>query len=72
MNRQPLATANNYAAALSDACRGLRPGHVYSVEVYHDDWCALLAGKGPCNCNPEVVPALVLTEPGSGLKGTAR
>jgi hypothetical protein len=20
----------------------------------HDDWCALLAQQGPCNCRPEV------------------
>ncbi len=22
--------------------------------VAHDDWCDLLAGTGPCNCDPEV------------------
>lgn len=27
---------------------------LYNVTVLHDDWCNLLAGKGPCNCNPEV------------------
>jgi hypothetical protein len=26
----------------------------YVTEVAHDDWCNLLAGKGACNCNPEV------------------
>ena len=24
------------------------------VDVYHDDWCALLAGTGACNCDPDV------------------
>jgi hypothetical protein len=30
------------------------PKGVFISTVCHDDWCALLAGKGPCNCNPEV------------------
>jgi hypothetical protein len=30
-----------------------RPG-LHHVNVYHDDWCDLLAGRGPCNCNPDV------------------
>jgi len=30
------------------------PGNVYLIDVVHDGWCDLLAGKGPCNCNPEV------------------
>ena len=29
------------------------PG-IHHVTIYHDDWCALLAGTGPCNCEPEV------------------
>jgi hypothetical protein len=24
------------------------------IEIRHDSWCALLQGRGPCNCNPEV------------------
>lgn len=32
------------------------PG-VYEATVFHDDWCDLLNGKGPCNCEPEVGPA---------------
>jgi hypothetical protein len=32
----------------------LQPGQLYTVAVAHDDWCDLLAGRGPCNCNPEV------------------
>lgn len=34
----------------------LKPGTVHVIDVYHDDWCALLKGIGPCNCNPEVRP----------------
>ena len=30
-----------------------KPG-VFVAEVSHDDWCNLLKGKGPCNCNPDV------------------
>jgi hypothetical protein len=33
----------------------LKPG-VYVIPVRHDGWCDLLAGKGPCNCDPEVRP----------------
>jgi hypothetical protein len=31
----------------------MKPG-LYTIDVKHDDWCDLLAGKGACNCNPEV------------------
>jgi hypothetical protein len=27
---------------------------VTQLDVLHDDWCALLAQQGPCNCQPEV------------------
>lgn len=33
----------------------LQPG-LCEVTVRHDAWCDLLAGKGPCNCEPEVCP----------------
>ena len=29
-------------------------GAVSQVDIYHDSWCHLLAGQGPCNCDPEV------------------
>ncbi len=38
------------AAALAD----VQPGRVYLTAVQHDPWCALLAGKGACNCSPKV------------------
>ena len=33
--------------------RPFSPG-VYEAQVYHDSWCALLANRGPCNCNPDI------------------
>jgi len=33
---------------------GERPVGVYAVTVRHDDWCDLLNGRGPCNCDPQV------------------
>ena len=32
---------------------GVKPA-AYIVDVYHDDWCALLASGGACDCNPDV------------------
>jgi hypothetical protein len=31
-----------------------KPGTVNHVSIAHDAWCDLLAGKGPCNCDPQV------------------
>jgi len=33
------------------------PG-VYEATVFHDVWCDLLNGKGPCNCEPEIGPGV--------------
>ena len=27
---------------------------VFQMDVAHDEWCALLNGKGKCNCSPIV------------------
>lgn len=27
---------------------------VHTIDIRHDDNCALLAANGPCNCNPDV------------------
>ena len=40
----------------AQAAGGLQPGQVYIVSVRHDDWCAVLKGTGPCDCNPDVRP----------------
>jgi hypothetical protein len=39
---------------LDQAQGKLKPGALYTIDVLHDDWCLLLRGKGPCNCNPEI------------------
>lgn len=31
------------------------PGTVAVMTLLHDDWCALLSGSGPCDCDPEVL-----------------
>jgi hypothetical protein len=31
----------------------LGPG-LYFADVRHDDWCAFLGGRGPCDCNPDI------------------
>ena len=33
--------------------RQITPG-VHVVDVFHDSSCDFLAGRGPCNCNPDV------------------
>lgn len=33
-----------------------QPGRMVHTTVLHDEWCRLLVGKGPCNCNPVVRP----------------
>ena len=35
----------------------LSKGGGFQMNIAHDEWCALLAGKGECNCNPTVSPA---------------
>ena len=42
-----------FSKLLAEASR-LPPGRTYHVNVRHDDWCDILAKRGPCNCNPEV------------------
>ena len=32
----------------------LKSGYLYHMPTVHYSWCALMAGSGPCNCNPEV------------------
>jgi len=44
----------NYEAKLEAALSQVKPGDIYEAAVAHDDWCALLSGRGPCNCDPDV------------------
>jgi hypothetical protein len=43
-----------YLEALERLAGDLKPGTVQHVEVKHDAWCDQLAGRGPCNCRPDV------------------
>jgi hypothetical protein len=46
----------NHVPKLIEAMSGY-PGHpatVNHIDVFHDDWCALLNGTGACNCDPDV------------------
>jgi len=57
----PLYADKVIEAARGETARGkVQPGNVYTIAVRHDDWCALLAGTGPCNCNPDVDPPKLL------------
>jgi hypothetical protein len=47
----------------------IRPGNLYVIDVHHDDWCDLLAGRGPCNCEPEVDVPQTMPLPGARPAG---
>lgn len=32
----------------------ITPGAMHAIEVAHDDWCALINNRGPCNCDPDI------------------
>ena len=52
-NPDPKLTPNYLARVLALAAR-LPKGGVHHVQVLHDDSCALLAGRGPCDRAPGV------------------
>jgi hypothetical protein len=54
MKRRPPRFPGYLARLLAAHRAGAVPPGVRVVEVRHDAWCALLAGRGPCNCDPEV------------------
>ena len=47
--------SGNYLPLVLRAALELQAGAGYRVTVLHDDWCAYLAGTGPCDCDPEIV-----------------
>lgn len=59
----------NYAAAVEQALLAALAngsvvrGRVSVVEIRHDDFCNQLAGRGPCNCSPEVCPPRLVPDP---------
>lgn len=32
----------------------VREAQDFHLHVRHDDWCARLQGRGPCNCDPDL------------------
>jgi hypothetical protein len=42
-----------YVRKVLEATRNAAPG-LRHVCVFHDSWCPLLSGIGPCACRPEV------------------
>jgi hypothetical protein len=56
--REPNGYSPAVLRALEEAkARGeLKPGEVYELRVRHRNGCALLDGKGPCDCTPDVLP----------------
>ncbi len=53
---EPERAADNYVRGMAWLReQGQLPATgVYETTVKHDDWCALLAGVGPCNCRAEI------------------
>lgn len=53
---KPSERRHRYRAVVEELARRhagqLEKGKVYRAEVRHDGWCAMLAGRGPCDCNP--------------------
>jgi hypothetical protein len=48
--------AGNYLKKLAEARKAdpPKPGEVRHVEVVHEEWCSLIKGGGPCDCDPDV------------------
>lgn len=57
----------NYVPKVAEATAGLRlaAGTFQHVNVYHDEWCAMLAG-GVCNCSPDVLLGPTEAAPAAG------
>lgn len=57
MNRKERRAARlpPYTRKLLEALETVQlPSGLHVARICHDDWCALLAGKGPCNCDPDI------------------
>ena len=46
----------NHMPKILEAMRrnAAQSGGVRHVSVMHDNWCSMLAGRGPCDCDPDV------------------
>jgi len=53
--RLPKSAGPRVAGGHEDLIEGvLKRGYMYLMPILHDPWCAFMAGRGECNCNPEV------------------
>jgi hypothetical protein len=52
--RHPPTTEHNYIAKVLKLAAQIPRGSLEDIDIYHDDWCDLLANRGYCNCNPDV------------------
>ena len=52
--RTKLPKYANRIMEILDAHQITQKPRLHHLKVLHEDWCALLAGKGECNCNPDV------------------
>jgi hypothetical protein len=53
-SKRPRHPLGNYHPALEILGAQIRAGDVVNVTVRHEDHCALLAGRGACDCEPEI------------------
>lgn len=66
-----LSKTSGYDGKLQAAIRAawaagmIRRGMATHTTILHDDWCNLLAGRGPCNCDPEIRFAPMVDDPES-------
>lgn len=54
MTKHPPTKEHNYLRKIVDLGLTLTPKSLSEVDVQHDDWCDALAGRGFCNCDPDV------------------
>lgn len=66
--RQLLKTPGNWArkAAAMMVAAGIENKPFVHIDIYHDDWCALLEHKGPCDCDPNIKLRVIETPRPSG------
>ena len=48
--------SGNYLRKLVEATKRnpAKPGEVRHIRVVHDEWCSMIAGRGPCDCDPSI------------------
>ena len=46
---------SGYLAEVLSIAASMEPGTCTRITVLHDDWCSLLIGRGPCDCEPDYI-----------------